>query len=98
MDINTYVGWLSRVTLAVAVIMIGWGLGVVLGQPVTVRVAFHSQKPQTRRKKVSRALDILRATPLAHGRRLEMGDTGGVACPQRNEPDTTQLVDGIAEI
>ena len=27
--------WLSRVTLIVAIIMIGWGLSVVLGQPVT---------------------------------------------------------------
>jgi putative oxidoreductase len=27
--------WLSRVTLAVAVIMIGWGASVVVGQPVT---------------------------------------------------------------
>src|SRR6266850_2545131 len=29
------VRWLRRVTLAVAIIMIGWGLSVVLGQPVT---------------------------------------------------------------
>jgi putative oxidoreductase len=35
MGIDTYVRWLSRVTLAVAIIMVGWGLGVVLGQPVT---------------------------------------------------------------
>src|SRR3979409_266706 len=35
MNINNYAGWLSRVTLAVAVIMIGWGLSVVLGKPVT---------------------------------------------------------------
>src|SRR5882762_3622784 len=35
MDINAYVRWLSRVTLAVAIIMIGWGLSVVLSQPVT---------------------------------------------------------------
>src|SRR5260221_13943334 len=35
MGIDNYVRWLSRVTLAVAVIMIGWGLSVVLRQPVT---------------------------------------------------------------
>src|SRR5467141_459153 len=35
MGIKSYVRWLSPVTLAVAVIMIGWGLSVVLGQPVT---------------------------------------------------------------
>jgi putative oxidoreductase len=35
MGIDNYVRWLSRVTLAVAVIMIGWGSSVVLGQPVT---------------------------------------------------------------
>jgi putative oxidoreductase len=35
MSIDNYVRWLSRVTLAVAVIMIGWGASVVLGQPVT---------------------------------------------------------------
>src|SRR6266478_4221171 len=35
MDINAYVRWLSRVTLAVAIIMIGWGLSVVLSQHVT---------------------------------------------------------------
>ena len=35
MDINDSVCWLGRVTLAVAVIMIGWGASVVLGQPVT---------------------------------------------------------------
>src|ERR1700730_11687960 len=29
------VRWLSRVTLAVAVIMIGWGASVLVGQPVT---------------------------------------------------------------
>src|SRR6266851_4644574 len=27
--------WLSRATMAVAIIMIGWGLSVVLSQPVT---------------------------------------------------------------
>src|SRR6266436_70225 len=36
MNTDNYVHWLSRVTLAVAVIMIGWGLGVLLGEPVTV--------------------------------------------------------------
>src|SRR5258708_6714756 len=35
MDINTNVRWLTRVTLAVAIIMIGWGLSVVLLQHVT---------------------------------------------------------------
>jgi putative oxidoreductase len=35
MNIDDHARWLSRVTLAVAVIMIGWGLSVVLGQPVT---------------------------------------------------------------
>jgi putative oxidoreductase len=35
MIINNYAGWLSRVTLAVAVIMIGWGSSVLIGQPVT---------------------------------------------------------------
>jgi putative oxidoreductase len=36
MDIDNYVHWLSRVTLVVAIIMIGWGSSVLLGQPVTV--------------------------------------------------------------
>jgi len=35
MSIGEYARWLSRVTLAVATIMIGWGLSVVLSQPVT---------------------------------------------------------------
>src|SRR5882757_6693033 len=35
MSIGDYARWLSRVTLAVATIMIGWGLSVVLSQPVT---------------------------------------------------------------
>src|SRR5712692_1452770 len=35
MEINANVRWLSRVTLAVAIIMIAWGLSVVLLQPVT---------------------------------------------------------------
>ena len=35
MGIDNSVRWLSRATLAVAVIMIGWGSSVVIGQPVT---------------------------------------------------------------
>jgi putative oxidoreductase len=35
MSIDGHVRWVSRVTLAVAIIMIGWGLSVVLSQPVT---------------------------------------------------------------
>src|SRR5216684_2819892 len=35
MIIDSYVRWLSRATLAVAVIVIGWGSSVLLGQPVT---------------------------------------------------------------
>src|SRR6202521_5124916 len=35
MSIDDYARWLSRVTSAVAIIMIGWGLSVVLSQPVT---------------------------------------------------------------
>src|SRR5467141_2251212 len=35
MSIDDSARWLSRVILAVAIIMIGWGLSVVLGQPVT---------------------------------------------------------------
>src|SRR5712675_1019319 len=35
MSIDNSVRWLSRVTLAVAIIMIGWGLSVILTQPVT---------------------------------------------------------------
>ena len=35
MGIDNSVFWLSRLTLAVAVIMIGYGSSVVLGQPVT---------------------------------------------------------------
>jgi putative oxidoreductase len=35
MSINDHARWLSRVILAVAIVMIGWGLSVVLGQPVT---------------------------------------------------------------
>jgi putative oxidoreductase len=34
-SIDDYARWPSRVTLAVAIIMIGWGLSVVLRQPVT---------------------------------------------------------------
>jgi hypothetical protein len=35
MSIDDYARWLSRVTLAVAIVMIGWGSSVVLSQPVT---------------------------------------------------------------
>src|SRR6266566_9935131 len=35
MSIDDYTRWLSRVTLAIAIIMIGWSLSIVLGQPVT---------------------------------------------------------------
>ena len=35
MSLDDYVRWLSRATLVVAVIVVGWGLSVVLGQPVT---------------------------------------------------------------
>src|SRR5258706_2768843 len=35
MSLDDYVRWLSRATLVVAVIIVGWGLSVVLGQPVT---------------------------------------------------------------
>src|SRR5258707_10609710 len=35
MSIDDYARWLSRVTLVVAIIMIGWGLSVILTQPVT---------------------------------------------------------------
>ena len=35
MSIDDFARWLSRVTLAVAIIMIGWGLSVILTQPVT---------------------------------------------------------------
>src|SRR6266699_49181 len=35
MSIDDCARWLSRVTLAVAIIMIGWGLSGVLRQPVT---------------------------------------------------------------
>jgi putative oxidoreductase len=35
MSIDDSVRWLSRVTLALAIIMIGWGLSVVFSQPVT---------------------------------------------------------------
>src|SRR4030081_3059193 len=35
MNTDNSVHWLSRVTLAVAVIMIGWGASVLLGKPVT---------------------------------------------------------------
>src|SRR5258705_3759890 len=35
MSLDDYVRWLSRATLVAAVIVVGWGLSVVLGQPVT---------------------------------------------------------------
>jgi len=35
MRIDDYARWLNRVTLATAVVMIGWGLSVILSQPVT---------------------------------------------------------------
>jgi putative oxidoreductase len=35
MSIDDYARWLGRVTIAVAIIMIGWGLSVVVSQPVT---------------------------------------------------------------
>src|SRR5216683_2213877 len=35
MSINGSARWLSRVNLAVAIIMLGWGLSVILTQPVT---------------------------------------------------------------
>jgi putative oxidoreductase len=35
MSIDDSVRWLGRVTLAIAIIMTGWGLSVVLSQPVT---------------------------------------------------------------
>src|ERR1700720_1153117 len=35
MSIDYFARWLSRVTLAVAIIMIGWGLSVIFTQPVT---------------------------------------------------------------
>jgi putative oxidoreductase len=34
-SIDDYARWLGRAALAVAIIMIGWGLGVLIGQPVT---------------------------------------------------------------
>jgi putative oxidoreductase len=35
MRIDDYARWLSRATLALAIIVIGWGLSVVLSQPIT---------------------------------------------------------------
>ena len=35
MKIDDYARWLSRATFIVAIIMIGWGLSVIFGQPVT---------------------------------------------------------------
>src|SRR3981189_429264 len=42
MSIDDYARWLSRVTLAVVIIMIGWGLSVILIQPVTTWFATSS--------------------------------------------------------
>src|SRR3977135_3143479 len=42
MSIDDYARWLSRVTLAVAIIMIGWGLSVILIQPVNAWFATSS--------------------------------------------------------
>src|SRR6266478_6363534 len=42
MSINDSARWLSRVNLAVAIIMIGWGLSVILTQPVTTWFATSS--------------------------------------------------------
>src|SRR5712672_3219218 len=42
MSIDDYARWLSRVTLAVAIIMIGWGLSVIFLQPVTAWFATSS--------------------------------------------------------
>src|SRR3981189_3292137 len=42
MSIDDYARWLRRVTLAVAIIMIGWGLSVILIQPVTAWFATSS--------------------------------------------------------
>src|SRR3981189_3738025 len=42
MSVDDYARWLSRVTLAVAIIMIGWGLSVILLQPVTAWFATSS--------------------------------------------------------
>src|SRR5882757_9620923 len=42
MRLDDYARWLSRVTLAVAVIMAGWGLSVVFQQPVTAWFAASS--------------------------------------------------------
>src|SRR5467141_3831908 len=41
-SIDDYARWLSRVTLAVVIIMIGWGLSVILIQPVTAWFATSS--------------------------------------------------------
>src|SRR6202171_4438047 len=42
MSIDNAARWLSRVTLAVAIIMLGWGLSVMLTQPVTAWFATSS--------------------------------------------------------
>ena len=41
-SIDNAARWLSRVILAVAIIMIGWGLTVILTQPVTTWFAISS--------------------------------------------------------
>src|SRR2546422_7320901 len=61
---TNHVRWLRRVTLAVAVIMIGWGASVVLGQPVTawfaasatIRSEEHTSELQSRLHLVCRLL------------------------------------------
>src|SRR5260370_25431115 len=42
MSIDNFARWLSRVTLVVTIIMIGWGLSVILTQPVTAWFAASS--------------------------------------------------------
>jgi putative oxidoreductase len=42
MSIDNSARWLSRVTLAIAIIMIGWGLSVIFSQPVTAWFAASS--------------------------------------------------------
>src|SRR6266851_3860494 len=42
MSIDNFARWLSRVTLVVTIIMIGWGLSVILTQPVTAWFATSS--------------------------------------------------------
>ena len=42
MSIDNFARWLNRVTLAVAIIMIGWGISVIFTQPVTAWFATSS--------------------------------------------------------